>query len=192
MVMGGAKVGKSSIISQFLYGTFSPKYKRTVEEMHLGEFNVGGVRLTLEILDTAGDTQINYDWFSWKIIKFKLIESLGYTKLSIIYSFINFSGSFEFPAMRALSISSADAFVLVYSVVDPDTFEEARVIRDQILEIKGGAQVPIVIVGNKTDLIEDDSQQVKILLFSYLIFLLIELSFLLTQLNKICFLCSIW
>ncbi|XP_024216311.2 ras-related protein Rap-2a [Halyomorpha halys] len=121
VVMGGAKVGKSSIIAQFLYGTFSPKYKRTVEEMHLGEFNVGGVRLTLEILDTAG--------------------------------------SFEFPAMRALSISSADAFVLVYSVVDPETFEEARVIRDQILEIKGGAQVPIVIVGNKIDLIEDDSQQ---------------------------------
>lgn len=121
VVMGAAKVGKSSIISQFLYGTFSPKYKRTVEEMHLGEFNVAGVRLTLEILDTAG--------------------------------------SFEFPAMRALSISSADAFVLVYSAAEPETFEEARVIRDQILEIKGGSNVPIVVVGNKVDLIEDQEQQ---------------------------------
>lgn len=43
VVMGAAKVGKSSIITQFLYGSFSPKYKRTVEEMHHGDFNVSGV-----------------------------------------------------------------------------------------------------------------------------------------------------
>ncbi|KAL3276002.1 hypothetical protein HHI36_020733 [Cryptolaemus montrouzieri] len=114
VVMGAAKVGKSSIISQFLYGSFSPKYKRTVEEMHHGDFNVNGVHLTLDILDTAG--------------------------------------SFEFPAMRALSISSADAFVLVYDVTDATTFEEARAIRDQIHEAKATSNVPIVVVGNKTDL----------------------------------------
>lgn len=114
VVMGAAKVGKSSIISQFLYGTFSPKYKRTVEEMHHGDFNVAGVHLTLDILDT--------------------------------------SGAFEFPAMRALSISSADAFILVYDVTDNSTFEEARAIRDQIHEAKATTNVPIVVVGNKIDL----------------------------------------
>lgn len=54
VVMGSAKVGKSSLITQFLYGTFSSKYKRTVEEMHHGDFNVAGVHLTLDILDTSG------------------------------------------------------------------------------------------------------------------------------------------
>lgn len=117
VVMGAAKVGKSSIISQFLYGTFSSKYKRTVEEMHHGEFNVAGVHLTLDILDT--------------------------------------SGAYEFPAMRALSISSADAFILVYDVTDASTFEEARALRDQIHETKGGTAVPIVVVGNKIDLTGD-------------------------------------
>ncbi|XP_030753703.1 ras-related protein Rap-1 [Sitophilus oryzae] len=114
VVMGAAKVGKSSIISQFLYGTFSSKYKRTVEEMHHGDFNVQGVHLTLDILDT--------------------------------------SGAYEFPAMRALSISSADAFVLVYDVTDTNTFEEARALRDQIHETKCSTNVPIVVVGNKVDL----------------------------------------
>ncbi|XP_045463895.1 ras-related protein Rap-1 [Harmonia axyridis] len=114
VVMGAAKVGKSSIITQFLYSTFSPKYKRTVEEMHHGDFNVNGVHLTLDILDTAG--------------------------------------SFDFPAMRALSISSADAFVLVYDVTDSSTFEEARTLRDLIHETKGTSSVPIVVVGNKIDL----------------------------------------
>ncbi|XP_049847481.1 GTP-binding protein Rhes-like isoform X1 [Schistocerca gregaria] len=117
VVMGAAKVGKSSIISRFLYGTFSDKYKRTVEEMHHGEFSVAGVRLTLDILDT--------------------------------------SGAYEFPAMRALSISSADAFILVYDVNDAETFDEARVLRDQILETKAGTPAPIVVVGNKIDLAEE-------------------------------------
>lgn len=118
VVMGAAKVGKSSLITQFLYSTFSPKYKRTVEEMHHGHFSVGGVNLTLDILDT--------------------------------------SGSYEFPAMRALSISSAEAFILVYDITDSGTFEEVKAIRQQIHEIKSTTAVPIVIVGNKTDLADDD------------------------------------
>lgn len=117
VMMGGAKVGKSSLICQFLYGTFSPKYKRTVEEMHHGDFSVGGVTLTLDILDT--------------------------------------SGAYEFPAMRALSMSSADAFILVYDVNDASTFEEVRALRDQIHETKGGTAVPIVVVGNKVDLADE-------------------------------------
>ncbi|XP_077283085.1 ras-related protein Rap-1 isoform X2 [Arctopsyche grandis] len=114
VVMGAARVGKSSLIGQFLYNTFSPKYKRTIEEMHHGDFSVQGVHLTLDILDT--------------------------------------SGSLEFPAMRALSMSSADAFILVYDVNDAATFEEIRAIRDQIHETKASTVVPIVVVGNKVDL----------------------------------------
>ncbi|XP_037824308.1 ras-related protein Rap-2b [Lucilia sericata] len=119
VVMGAAKVGKTSIITQFLYNTFTTKYKRTIEEMHQGNFSIAGVNLTLDILDTAG--------------------------------------SYEFPAMRALSISSADAFILVYDVTDATTFEEVRMIRDQIHETKGTSAVPIVVVGNKIDLVANDS-----------------------------------
>ncbi|XP_001943267.2 ras-related protein Rap-2b-like [Acyrthosiphon pisum] len=118
VVMGAARVGKSSLITQFLYRKFSSKYKRTVEEMHHGQFTVDGVKIDLDILDT--------------------------------------SGAYEFPAMRALSISSADAFVLVYSVTDPDSFQQAAAIRDQIIETKHTADVPIVVVGNKLDLANSD------------------------------------
>lgn len=124
VVMGAARVGKSSLIGQFLYNTFSPKYKRTVEEMHHGDFSVQGVHLTLDILDT--------------------------------------SGSLEFPAMRALSMSSADAFILVYDVNDAATFEEVRAIRDQIHETKASTVVPIVVVGNKVDL-ADSTREVCII-----------------------------
>lgn len=118
VVMGAARVGKSSLIAQFLYRKFSSKYKRTVEEMHHGRFTVDGVKVDLDILDT--------------------------------------SGAYEFPAMRALSISSADAFVLVYSVTDPETFQQAAAIRDEIVGTKRTVDVPIVVVGNKLDLANAD------------------------------------
>ncbi|CAK1581756.1 unnamed protein product [Parnassius mnemosyne] len=123
VVLGAAKVGKSSLISQFLYNTFSYKYKRTVEEMHHGDFNVSGVRLTLDILDT--------------------------------------SGAYEFPAMRALSMQSADAFILVYDITEANTFAEVRALRDQIHEIKQSTAVPIVVVGNKVDLAETGEREVE-------------------------------
>ncbi|KAJ0180638.1 hypothetical protein K1T71_004042 [Dendrolimus kikuchii] len=123
VVLGAAKVGKSSLICQFLYGTFSTKYKRTIEEMHHGDFNVSGVRLTLDILDT--------------------------------------SGAYEFPAMRALSMQSADAFILVYDITDANSFTEVRTLRDQIHETKESTAVPIVVVGNKVDLAETGARQVE-------------------------------
>lgn len=64
----------------------------------------------------------------------------------------------QFPAMRALSISSADAFILVYDVTDASTFEEVRAIRDQIHETKATTAVPIVVVGNKVDLLAEDGE----------------------------------
>ena len=58
VVMGSAKVGKTSIITQFLYSSFTTKYKRTIEEMHQGNFSIAGVSLTLDILDTSGSYEV--------------------------------------------------------------------------------------------------------------------------------------
>ncbi|PVD38776.1 hypothetical protein C0Q70_01399 [Pomacea canaliculata] len=54
VVMGAAGVGKSAIISQFLYDHFQIEYNETIEELHQGEYDFDGTRLTLDILDTAG------------------------------------------------------------------------------------------------------------------------------------------
>lgn len=118
VVMGAAKVGKSAIINQFLYNIFTPKYKATVEEMHDVDFNVSGIHLKLDILDT--------------------------------------SGSYAFPAMRDISIKSADAFILVYDVHDANTFLEVKTLRAEILSKRGS--VPIVIVGNKIDIVDAEQE----------------------------------
>ena len=57
----------------------------------------------------------------------------------------------DFPAMVDVSLASADAVLLVYSVADLRTFEEVSRLRDLVHSVKG-EDIPIVVVGNKTDL----------------------------------------
>ncbi|KAL1473801.1 hypothetical protein MTO96_021797 [Rhipicephalus appendiculatus] len=117
-VMGAARVGKSSLIQQFLYGRVPKQHNATVEELHrrdYGAANGGRHRLTLELLDT--------------------------------------SGSYQFPAMRQLAITTAQAFILVYAIDDMESFEEVRRLRSEIQEARaelGKGMPPVVIVGNKS------------------------------------------
>ncbi|XP_055947585.1 GTP-binding protein Di-Ras2-like [Argiope bruennichi] len=66
------------------------------------------------------------------------------------------AGDFQFPAMRRLSIATAHAFLLVYSI---DSVESFRIVKDCFQEIREQKsdfqEVPIVVVGNKFDLAEE-------------------------------------
>ncbi|XP_013792515.1 ras-related protein Rap-1b-like [Limulus polyphemus] len=61
------------------------------------------------------------------------------------------SGSYEFPAMKRLAVTKGDAFVLVYSIEDAESFERVYREREFVLNIRP-LGVPIVVVGNKCDL----------------------------------------
>ncbi|XP_075209478.1 GTP-binding protein Rhes [Echeneis naucrates] len=52
--LGAAGVGKTALILRFLQDTFEPKHRRTVEELHSKEYDIDGVKVTVEILDTSG------------------------------------------------------------------------------------------------------------------------------------------
>ncbi|XP_031145014.1 RASD family member 3 [Sander lucioperca] len=53
--LGAARVGKSALIRRFLHDSFEHKYTRTVEELHVLEYDpAGSGKMRLEILDTSG------------------------------------------------------------------------------------------------------------------------------------------
>ncbi|EDW31430.1 GL11127 [Drosophila persimilis] len=57
VLLGGAGVGKSSIVKRFLFKTYTDKYRATVEDLYNREYDLGGVTLKVDILDTSGDMQ---------------------------------------------------------------------------------------------------------------------------------------
>lgn len=52
--LGAAGVGKTAVIHRFLQDSFETKHRRTVEEQHSKEYDVGGLKVTVHILDTSG------------------------------------------------------------------------------------------------------------------------------------------
>lgn len=53
--LGAAGVGKTALIHRFLHDRFERKYTRTVEELHVLEYDTAGSgKMRLEILDTSG------------------------------------------------------------------------------------------------------------------------------------------
>lgn len=62
------------------------------------------------------------------------------------------AGDDQFPVMRELSIKTAEAFVIVFSLTDARSFREAFRLRDLVVTLKENSTPPIVVVGNKSDL----------------------------------------
>ncbi|CAC5370258.1 unnamed protein product [Mytilus coruscus] len=68
--------------------------------------------------------------------------------------FIDTAGSIYFPAMQNIYISSAQGFIIAYSVNCAKSFEEVKRLWEQIKSLRGGdiRSIPCIVVGNKLDL----------------------------------------
>ncbi|KAI5307122.1 putative zinc transporter msc2, partial [Ascosphaera pollenicola] len=58
-------------------------------------------------------------------------------------------------AMRELYMKQGQGFLLVFSITSQSSLNELAELREQIIRIKDDEKVPLVIVGNKSDLEED-------------------------------------
>ncbi len=58
--------------------------------------------------------------------------------------------------MRDVSLASADAFLLVFALDDASSWQEVVRLRDMVQAAKDSTDVPIVVVGNKSDLPRDN------------------------------------
>uniref|UniRef100_A0A0K0D191 P-loop containing nucleoside triphosphate hydrolase protein n=1 Tax=Angiostrongylus cantonensis TaxID=6313 RepID=A0A0K0D191_ANGCA len=91
VVLGGTRVGKSALVSQFLWNSFPTDYRPTVDEFNWVEYDIGDGSLLM--------LQINY---------LKRAQRMIVGPLQIIDS----SGSHDFLAMRHFYIRTGDAFMV--------------------------------------------------------------------------------
>lgn len=69
------------------------------------------------------------------------------------------AGQEEYSSMQDQWMREGKGFLLVYSIDSQNTFDEISVFKEKILRAKDMDKVPMVLVGNKCDL-DDDQRQV--------------------------------
>ncbi|KAJ5104963.1 hypothetical protein NUU61_002310 [Penicillium alfredii] len=72
-----------------------------------------------------------------------------------ILEILDTAGTEQFTAMRELYMKQGQGFLLVFSITSMSSLNELSELREQITRIKDDEKVPLVIVGNKSDLEED-------------------------------------
>lgn len=72
-----------------------------------------------------------------------------------VLDILDTAGQEEYSAMREQYMRSGEGFLLVYSVTSRSSFDEIIQYHQQILRVKDQDVFPMVIVGNKCDLVQD-------------------------------------
>lgn len=139
VLMGSSRVGKSAIVNQFLHNMFRQEYTATVDELHWIEYDATNSTGPQEQKEANDHNASN------SILLLKIMDT---------------SGSHEFIGMRKLYEQQGDAFILVISVEDPASFEEAKVIRQEIAE-RNTKRAPVICVLNKIDSEQGLNSKVK-------------------------------
>uniref|UniRef100_A0A8V0YDG9 small monomeric GTPase n=1 Tax=Gallus gallus TaxID=9031 RepID=A0A8V0YDG9_CHICK len=64
------------------------------------------------------------------------------------------AGQAEFTAMRDQYMRGGEGFIICYSITDRQSFQEAAEFKELIYRVRHTYDIPLVLVGNKTDLEE--------------------------------------
>ncbi|KFY93574.1 hypothetical protein V500_03660 [Pseudogymnoascus sp. VKM F-4518 (FW-2643)] len=132
VVLGAGGVGKSCLTAQFVQNVWIESYDPTIEDSYRKQIQVDGRQCMLEMYGTPPPTRP---------------QSPQLTPHSL-----DTAGTEQFTAMRELYMKTGQGFLLVFSITSRSSLEELSELREQIIRIKDDEHVPIVIVGNKSDL----------------------------------------
>ncbi|KAF5284268.1 hypothetical protein FQR65_LT00269 [Abscondita terminalis] len=124
IVLGAPAVGKTSIIQQFVWNEFCEDYIPT-DRKHTYYPSV----ITNERL---------YE------IKISDLPVIPYFPVNSFYEWTDY---------RYYGLRSATAYILVFDLSNIETFQYVKTLREQICESRSMSNVPVLVVGNKEDLI---------------------------------------
>uniref|UniRef100_A0A915P0Z7 Uncharacterized protein n=1 Tax=Meloidogyne floridensis TaxID=298350 RepID=A0A915P0Z7_9BILA len=142
IMVGSGGVGKSALTLQFLYDEFVEEYEPTKADSYRKRVVLDGEECSCDVMDTAG--QEDYSAIRKRVV-------LDGEECSC--DVMDTAGQEDYSAIRDNYYRSGEAFVCVFSITDPDSFDQTIEFREQILRVKNfDTTIPIVLVGNKSDL----------------------------------------
>ncbi|XP_067015624.1 ras-like protein family member 10B [Anabrus simplex] len=124
ILLGAPAVGKTSIIQQFVWNDFSTEYVPTDRK---------------------------HTYYPSVIINDHLYE-LKISDIPVI-PYFPVNSYYEWTDYRFYGLRSATAYILVFDISNVDTFQYIRTLHDQMFESRDMRNVPILVVGNKQDLL---------------------------------------
>uniref|UniRef100_A0A8C2UBR8 small monomeric GTPase n=8 Tax=Amniota TaxID=32524 RepID=A0A8C2UBR8_COTJA len=144
---GGVRVGRQVRVGRRLEGgTRLAGRMREYKVVVLGSGGVGKSALTVQFV--TGTFIEKYD---------PTIEDFYRKEIEVdsspsVLEILDTAGTEQFASMRDLYIKNGQGFILVYSLVNQQSFQDIRPMRDQIIRVKRYEKVPVILVGNKVDL----------------------------------------
>lgn len=127
VILGAAGTGKTALIRRFMSNVFDPQHVPTVTRS---------------------------DYFPSLVYDCSIVEC-RVVDIPVIENFPTTTED-EWTRYPNYGLRNADAYVLVYDVNSPASFSFIQLIRDQIAMSRGLTDVPMIVVGNKTDLLRRD------------------------------------
>jgi len=118
----------------------------------VGSRSVGKSSLTVQFVD--GHFVESY----YPTIENTFSRVIKYKGQDYATEIIDTAGQDEYSILNSKHFIGIHGYMLVYSVASKQSFEMVRIIRDKILNHLGAEWVPLVIVGNKSDLRPEQRQ----------------------------------
>ncbi|KAJ4390318.1 Ras- protein rsr1 [Neurospora sp. IMI 360204] len=72
----------------------------------------------------------------------------------VMLEILDTAGTEQFVAMRDLYMKAGQGFLLCFSITSQASLDELATLREEIIRIKDDENIPIVMVGNKADLLD--------------------------------------
>ncbi|KAJ5360522.1 hypothetical protein N7517_009713 [Penicillium concentricum] len=141
VVLGAGGVGKSCLTAQFVQNVWIESYDPTIEDSYRKQIEVDlnrvdNVYWRFLIPQEQNSSAIHHD-----------DQCRGPTPSKAHHT--------NNTLHRELYMKQGQGFLLVFSITSMSSLNELSELREQIIRIKDDENVPIVIVGNKSDLEED-------------------------------------
>ncbi|KAI7487776.1 GTP-binding protein [Hortaea werneckii] len=118
----------------------------------VGSRSVGKSSLTVQYVD--GHFVDSY----YPTIENTFSKVIRYKNTDFATEIIDTAGQDEYTILNSKHFIGIHGYMIVYSVASKQSFEMCRIIRDKILNHLGADTVPIMIVGNKSDLRPEQRQ----------------------------------